>query len=94
MSKNYNVLVINPGSTSTKIGYFSDGKEILEETIRHSNEELAPYSSIAEEYEFRKNIIIETLKKHDISVKSLDAVVGRGGLLRPIPGGTYEVNEK
>ena len=86
-------LIINPGSTSTKIGVYEDEKELLEETLRHSSEEIAQYDSIYGQKDFRKNIIINVLKEKNFDIKTLDAVVGRGGMLKPIPGGTYEVNE-
>lgn len=92
--KNVRLLIINPGSTSTKIGVY-DGENIkFEETLRHNVEELASYKKIYDQYEFRKKIIIESLEENNIPLGSLDGVVGRGGLLRPIEGGTYEVNEK
>lgn len=87
-------LVINPGSTSTKIAVFDEDKIIFEKTLRHSVEELAPFSKIIDEFQFRKNIIIEALKENKFDIQELSAVVGRGGLLKPIDGGTYEVNEK
>ncbi|MBC8591518.1 butyrate kinase [Wansuia hejianensis] len=90
----YKLLVINPGSTSTKIGVFQDEKIIFEETLRHSVEELSKYKKIYDQYEFRMDIILKALEKNNIDPKSLDGVVGRGGLLKPIEGGTYEVNEK
>ncbi len=90
----YRVLVINPGSTSTKIAVFEGNKELCGKTIRHSTEELAPYKNITDQYEFRKNKVLEALKEKDIPIESLHAVVGRGGLLKPIEGGTYKVNEK
>jgi butyrate kinase len=89
----YRLLIINPGSTSTKIGVYEDETKILDETLRHSSEEIAEYSSIYEQFEFRKNVILEVLKEKDIDINSLSAVVGRGGLLKPIEGGTYKVNE-
>ena len=89
----HRLLVINPGSTSTKIGVFEDNKLVFKETIRHSVEDLANYERINQQNEFRKDIIIKTLEKNHIDVKSLSAVVGRGGLLKPIEGGTYLVNE-
>ncbi|WDV46771.1 butyrate kinase [Clostridiaceae bacterium M8S5] len=91
--KPYRILVINPGSTSTKIAVFDNEKCVLEETLRHSSKELAPYDKIYDQYEFRKNIILETLNEKDINVTKFSAIVGRGGLLKPIAGGTYEVNE-
>ena len=90
----YRLLVINPGSTSTKIAVFKDEEIIFEETLRHSTEELSRYDKIYDQYEFRKDIIIEVLNKNGIEINSLDAVVGRGGLLKPIEGGTYSVSEK
>ncbi len=88
-----NILAINPGSTSTKIAVFKDREECFKMTLRHSLEELSPYKNIIDQYEFRKEIIIYALKNADIPVESLDAVVGRGGLLKPIPGGVYRVND-
>lgn len=90
----YKLLIINPGSTSTKIGVYSDEKEVLVETLRHSSEEIAKYDNIFEQKNFRKDVIMNILKKNNIDVSSLDAIVGRGGMLRPIPGGTYEVTDK
>ncbi|TMN20758.1 butyrate kinase [Lentibacillus cibarius] len=87
------ILVINPGSTSTKFGVFDDGKCILEKTIRHSTVELASFKHIIEQFAFRKQVILQQLDIEGINVSKLSAVCGRGGLLRPIEGGTYEVNE-
>lgn len=87
----YKLLIINPGSTSTKIGVYLDEKEILVETLRHSSDEISKYNSIYDQKKFRKDVIIDILKKNNIDLNSLNAVVGRGGMLRPIPGGTYEV---
>ncbi len=88
------ILAINPGSTSTKIAVFDDINEVFTKTLRHSVEELAPYKNIIEQSDFRKNIIIEALNEQNIEIDSLDAIVGRGGLLKPIPGGVYSINEK
>lgn len=88
------LLVINPGSTSTKIGVFEDEELVFEETLRHSVEELCDFNKIEEQKDFRKNIIISTLKKNNIDINSFSAVIGRGGLLKPIEGGTYQVDEK
>ncbi len=89
----YRQLIINPGSTSTKIAVFDDDKQILEETLRHTREELAPYNNIIEQFEFRKNIIETFLEKNNISLNSLSAVIGRGGLLHSIPSGTFTIND-
>ncbi|MCR4691561.1 MAG: butyrate kinase [Lachnospiraceae bacterium] len=87
-------LIINPGSTSTKIGVFEDETLLFEETLRHSTEEIAQYASIVDQKDFRKNIILDLLKSKDFDIKSLDFIVGRGGMLKPIPGGTYEVSDE
>ena len=89
----YKLLIINPGSTSTKIGVYEDEKEIFEKTLRHTSEEIGRYESIYAQKDFRKEIILEALKENNFDIKTLSAVVGRGGMLKPIPGGTYEVNE-
>ena len=88
----FQVLVINPGSTSTKIGVFQGETLLVESTIRHTTEEIAQYPSIIDQYSFRKEAILEVLEAEGISNSKLDAVCGRGGLLRPIEGGTYSVN--
>jgi butyrate kinase len=88
------ILVINPGSTSTKIGVFDNELSIFEKTIRHEREELSQYNSIIDQYEFRKTTILEALDIEGINISKLKAVCGRGGLLRPIEGGTYHVNEE
>lgn len=89
-----NLLIINPGSTSTKIGIYQDEKEVFVKTLRHSSEEIGRYETIYAQFEFRKEIILDVLKRENIDIKTLDAVVGRGGMLKPIEGGTYLVNEK
>ena len=89
----YKLLIINPGSTSTKIGVYENEKEVFVETLRHSSDEIAKYNSIFEQKEFRKSVIMNVLRENNFDVNTLDAVVGRGGMLKPIPGGTYEVNE-
>jgi butyrate kinase len=92
-SETYRILAINPGSTSTKIAVFDDENEVLEDTIRHSELDLSDFSKVWDQYEFRKRMITETLQQHGIELASLSAVVGRGGLLRPVVSGTYIVNE-
>ena len=86
-------LIINPGSTSTKIGVFEDETLLFEETLRHSTEEIAQYASIVDQKDFRKQIILDLLEKKDFDIKSLQVIVGRGGMLKPIPGGTYAVSD-
>jgi butyrate kinase len=88
------LLIINPGSTSTKIAVYEDEKEVLSESITHSAEELAPFNKIVDQKGFRKAIILETLERKNIKPGDLTAVIGRGGLLNPIPSGVYGVNDR
>lgn len=87
------ILAINPGSTSTKIAIYDDEKEVFETTLRHPSEEINKYHKIIDQYDFRKEVILNTLNEQGINLTKLNAVVGRGGLLKPIEGGTYEVTE-
>ncbi|PRS10157.1 butyrate kinase [Bacillus atrophaeus] len=87
------ILILNPGSTSTKIGVFHNERCIFEVTLRHNAEELQRFHSIIDQYGFRKRHILESLHEQGINISKFDAVCARGGLLRPIEGGTYEVNE-
>ncbi|MCI9189007.1 MAG: butyrate kinase [Lachnospiraceae bacterium] len=87
-------LIINPGSTSTKIGVFEDETLLFEETLRHSTEEIGRFANIVEQKDFRKNIITDLLRSKEFDIKSLNVIVGRGGMLKPIPGGTYAVTEE
>lgn len=89
----YKVLVINPGSTSTKIGVFEDETLLFEETLRHSTEEIARYATIVDQKDFRKELIVNILATNNFDIHTLDVVVGRGGFLKPIPGGTYAVTD-
>lgn len=89
----YKLLIINPGSTSTKIGVYEDESPILVETLRHSAEEIGKYNSIIDQIGFRKEVILNILKEKKFDIKTLNAIVGRGGLLKPIEGGTYAVND-
>lgn len=89
----YKLLIINPGSTSTKIGVYENEKELFEETLRHTNEEIKRYDTIYDQFGFRKELILKILKEKNFDIKTLNAVVGRGGMLKPIEGGTYTVND-
>ena len=89
----YKLLVINPGSTSTKIGIFEDETLLFDETLRHPTEEIAKYNLIVDQMDFRKQLILDFLKEKDFDIHQLSAVIGRGGLLKPIPGGTYKVSD-
>ena len=87
------ILVINPGSTSTKIAVYHDEKCVFKKGLNHSVEELAPYKAVVDQHEFRKELILKELADAGIPIE-FDAVVARGGLLKPIPGGTYRVNDQ
>ena len=90
-----NILVINPGSTSTKIAVYStETNDGILETIRHNSNELEHYDQLIDQLQYRKQMIEGFLASNNIEGSSLQAVVGRGGFLRPIEAGTYEVNEK
>ncbi len=93
MSTQYQILTINPGSTSTKFALFKGEESLLTKNIDHSNEELAPFEKMVDQFQMRKSIIVSELESNNINIADIDAVVGRGGLLRPISGGTYKVNE-
>lgn len=88
------VMAINPGSTSTKVAVFRNDECICQEKLNHSAEELKKYEKVTDQFEFRTELVWKWLLKEKIDHRILDAVVGRGGLLRPIPGGTYFVTDK
>ena len=90
----YKILSVNPGSTSTKFAVYEDETLVCLHTIRHSAEELKPYKILFDQYEFRKNLMLDYLKNDGIELSDLAAVVGRGGLVRPLESGVYEVNDK
>ncbi len=87
------VLVINPGATSTKISVFSEQEEVFKTNIPHSADALVAYVHVVEQGPYRKALILETLANAGFSMEDFDAVVGRGGLLRHIPSGTYTVTD-
>ncbi|MBP2653614.1 MAG: butyrate kinase [Firmicutes bacterium] len=87
------LLIINPGSTSTKIAVYEDENQLFVESISHSADQIAKYDSVVDQFEFRKELIIEALGRHKILLDELTAIVARGGLLPPLKAGAYEVNE-
>ncbi len=94
MDTQIRILAINPGSTSTKIAVYQNGNIVFLKTIRHSVEELKQFEKITDQYEYRKNIIYKELKNAEIKIDMIRAVIGRGGLVKPIPSGVYRVNDK
>jgi butyrate kinase len=94
MSYVHRILAINPGSTSTKISVFEDEKEVWTSKLSHSTTDLAVYPSIYDQYDFRKDVIRRELESAGYSVPTFSAIVGRGGLVCPLEGGTYEVSPR
>ena len=87
-------MVINPGSTSTKIALFEDEHPIFNDEIKHDVDELAVYSDVIGQHKFREEVILRCLEKNGYRVEQITAVVARGGALRPMASGTYRVNDK
>lgn len=88
----YRILAINPGSTSTKFAVYFDEKCVLNKTLRHSVDELAGFTSITDQFDFRKGLIIEAIQAEKIEVDSIKFIIGRGGLTYPLESGVYRVN--
>ncbi|MHB9034352.1 MAG: butyrate kinase, partial [Anaerolineae bacterium] len=88
------ILVINPGSTSSKIAVFSDSQLIFEDSITHPPSELAHFSTIYDQRNMRHAAVLHSLEGAGISLHSLTAVVGRGGILRPVRSGTFRINQR
>ena len=89
-----NILVVNPGSTTTKISLFDNSKEIFTKNISHKIEELARFNKASDQDLYRMEIIVRILREKKVALNNIKAVVGRGGLLKPIEGGTYSVNDE
>lgn len=92
MEREY-ILTINPGSTSTKVSLFREDEEIKTKKIDHRKDDLEKYDNIYDQYNYRLELIKNWLEEENIPMKNLRALVGRGGLLRPLPGGTYLVTD-
>ena len=87
------ILVINPGSTSTKMAVYDYENPVFVRNIAHTAEELAQFDAITEQQDFRRQLVLDELKRSNISL-DFDAVIGRGGLVKPICGGVYEINKR
>lgn len=87
------ILAINPGSTSTKIAVYNGHKQLFVTTLRHSSQEISGFAKISDQFEFRKNTILKALVENDIDLSEIAIIVGRGGLVKPIKSGIYEVNK-
>lgn len=90
----HHILAINPGSTSTKVAIYVNTKVIFLKSIPHDVDELARFKKISDQFEYRKNIVLEELKSAHIEIDKIEAVVGRGGLVKPIKSGIYRINEE
>ncbi len=90
----YRILVINPGSTSTKIAVYEDEECVFAEKVEHSVQDLERYPDIIDQYALRKDNILIALKKSNYDVEDFDAIAARGGILPPLESGTYLVDER
>ena len=88
------ILAINPGSTSTKIAVYIGTNPVFIQTIRHSKEEIEKYDRVTDQFQFRKDLILKELKDADIRIDLIRVVMGRGGVVKPVESGVFEVNEK
>ncbi|MFV0531982.1 MAG: butyrate kinase [Flavobacteriales bacterium] len=88
------ILIINPGSTSTKIALYEDIKELWEYNFKHSTEELHPFKTIPSQLNFRKNMVLDYFKKQKVSLQDVEVIMARGGLLKPIESGIYLINSQ
>jgi butyrate kinase len=94
MSENFRILAINPGSTSTKVAAYDNERQLFSRSIAHSSEEIAEFKHFADQLPMRKTHLLETLEQQGIALKSLNAVVGRGGKIPPCSEGGIIVTEE
>ena len=92
----FNILVINPGSTSDEVSFYRGENLIFHKVVRYSPEALKPYEKqkITAQYDFRKKMVLGAMAENKVELSEIHAVIGRGGLLKPIESGTYEINDK
>ena len=88
------ILVINPGSTSTKIAVYRGLQSMFQKNIVHSEEELSVFDKVSDQFEFRKDIILKELSSNDVDLDCIEIVMGRGGLIKPVPSGVIAVNDR
>ena len=88
------ILAVNPGSTSTKFALYEEETLIFEKSLVHSYEDISGYEKITDQFSFRKDLIMKELEERKADLADISAVVGRGGLIKPIESGIYEVNDK
>ena len=88
------ILVINPGSTSTKIAVYEDTRPVFLKSIKHNPDELKPFDTTVDQLQFRKNLVLNELKSEMIDLDQIKIIMGRGGMIKPVESGIYEVNER
>ncbi|MDD3705880.1 MAG: butyrate kinase [Clostridiaceae bacterium] len=93
-SRNFRLLVLNPGSTSTKIAVFDNDKELKKSTVKHPPEEIQNFKSIWDQYDYRKRKILDWVRENNFKLDEIDAVVSRGGTINSVPSGIYLINSK
>jgi len=94
LKKDFRILALNPGSTTTKIAVFDGDNPVFTEIVRHPKEELDQFNHFSEQFNYRQEAVKKTLAEKGIPLESIDAVVGRGGLIKSVPSGTYLVNDR
>ncbi len=90
----FHILVINPGSTSTKVALFKDGQPVFDKEITHTSNELSIFANLIDQQGFRESIILHCLRESQYDIGNISCVVARGGALKPVPSGTYLINEQ
>ncbi len=89
----FKLLIINPGSTSTKIAVFEDDQMVFEESIAHTHEDLKGFDLVSDQFDYRKDLILKILERRKVDLSSLSLIIGRGGMMKPISSGIYEVDD-
>ena len=92
--KRFRVLAINPGSTSTKVAVYEEEELLYEASIQHSRKDIDACGPVVNQNGMRRGVVLRALEEAGVPVSSLDAVVGRGGLVDPIDSGTYLINDR
>jgi len=94
LHRDYYILTINPGSTSTKIGIFKNDELQIKKSINHNDQEITAFKKVWDQYAYRKREILDVIRREKFDIKQLSCAVGRGGLFRPIVSGTYTINKQ
>lgn len=94
MTISFKILVINPGSTSTKLALFENESSVFETEMQHTIRALRPFRKIRDQHSWRRDLVRKSLSNRGVDLGTIDAVVGRGGLMKPVSSGTYMINER